>query len=42
MSWELNLDIATGWICSTTSSVLTPEKWEEYVSSDLAYAPPCH
>jgi len=28
-------------IRATTANTLTPEKWAQYVSPDMAYDPPC-
>ena len=39
--WELNIDQAIQRICATTANTLTPAKWEQYVSEDLPYQPPC-
>ncbi|MBV9728674.1 MAG: hypothetical protein JO309_04575, partial [Pseudonocardiales bacterium] len=39
--WEMNVDQAIQRICATTTNTLTPEKWEQYVSPDLPYRPPC-
>ncbi len=39
--WEMNVDQAIQRICATTRNTLTPEKWEQYVSKDLPYHPPC-
>jgi WD40 repeat protein len=39
--WRINLEQAVQRICATTANTLTPEKWEQYVSPDLAYRPPC-
>ncbi|WP_435839009.1 nSTAND1 domain-containing NTPase [Streptomyces asiaticus] len=38
--WSLDVDEAVRRICSMTRGVLTPEKWDEYLSR-LSYAPPC-
>jgi WD40 repeat protein len=39
--WEMNLDRAIQRICATTPNNLTPTKWEQDVSTDLPYSPPC-
>jgi WD40 repeat protein len=39
--WGMNLDQAIQQICATTANTLTPTKWEQYVSKDLPYRPPC-
>ncbi|MGH3927525.1 MAG: WD40 repeat domain-containing protein, partial [Pseudonocardiaceae bacterium] len=39
--WGMNVDQAIQRICVTTANTLTPEKWEQYVSPDLPYRPPC-
>jgi hypothetical protein len=39
--WGVNVDQAIQRICATTTNTLTPEKWEQYVSPDLPYRPPC-
>jgi WD40 repeat protein len=39
--WGMNVDQAIQRICATTTNTLTPEKWEQYVSKDLSYRPPC-
>ncbi|MGB8200937.1 MAG: WD40 repeat domain-containing protein [Pseudonocardiaceae bacterium] len=39
--WRINLEQAIQRICAATANTLTPEKWEQYVSPDLAYRPPC-
>ncbi|MGH3809425.1 MAG: toll/interleukin-1 receptor domain-containing protein [Pseudonocardiaceae bacterium] len=36
-----NLDLAIQRICALTTSALTPAKWDQYVSPDLPYRPPC-
>ena len=36
-----NLDLAIQRICTLTTSALTPAKWNQYVSPDLPYRPPC-
>ncbi|MFE9608185.1 hypothetical protein [Streptomyces sp. NPDC006012] len=38
--WNLDVDQAISRICSTTSGVLTPQKWDEYLPR-LSYDPPC-
>ncbi|MGH3896867.1 MAG: helix-turn-helix domain-containing protein [Pseudonocardiaceae bacterium] len=39
--WSMNVDQAIQRICATTTNTLTPAKWEQYVSPDLPYRPPC-
>ena len=39
--WEINVDRAIQRICATTTNTLTTAKWEQYVSKDLPYRPPC-
>ena len=39
--WAMNVDQAIQQICATTTNVLTPPEWEQYVSTDLPYRPPC-
>jgi WD40 repeat protein len=39
--WGMNVDQAIQRICATTTNVLTSAKWEQYVSKDLPYHPPC-
>ncbi|MBV9143401.1 MAG: WD40 repeat domain-containing protein [Pseudonocardiales bacterium] len=39
--WEMDVDQAIKRICATTRNTLTLEKWEQYVSKDLPYHPPC-
>jgi WD40 repeat protein len=39
--WEMNVDQLIQRICATTRNTLTPAKWEQYVSKDLPYRPPC-
>jgi WD40 repeat protein len=39
--WRMNLDQAIQRICATTTHTLTPATWEQYVSPDLPYHPPC-
>jgi WD40 repeat protein len=39
--WAMDVDQAIRQICATTTDVLTPSKWEQYVSSDLPYRQPC-
>ncbi|MGH3885280.1 MAG: TIR domain-containing protein [Pseudonocardiaceae bacterium] len=39
--WEMNVDQAIQRICATTTNTLTPAKWDQYVSPDLPYRPPC-
>ena len=39
--WEMNVDQAIQRICATTTNNLTLAKWEQYVSPDLPYRPPC-
>ncbi|MGH3752930.1 MAG: TIR domain-containing protein [Pseudonocardiaceae bacterium] len=36
-----NRDLAIQRICATTTNALTPAKWDQYVSPDLPYRPPC-
>jgi WD40 repeat protein len=38
---ELPLDRAIRRICAATRDVLTPEKWNQYVSPNWRYKPPC-
>jgi WD40 repeat protein len=39
--WEMNVDRVIQRICATTTNTLTPAKWEQYISTDLSYRPPC-
>jgi WD40 repeat protein len=39
--WGMNVEHAVQRICATTTNTLTPPKWAQYVSPDLAYHPPC-
>nr|MDQ3765603.1 hypothetical protein [Actinomycetota bacterium] len=39
--WEMNVDQAIQRVCAATTNALTPAKWEQYVSKDLPYRPPC-
>ncbi|MGH3933786.1 MAG: WD40 repeat domain-containing protein, partial [Pseudonocardiaceae bacterium] len=39
--WGMDVDQAIQRICATTPNTLTPAKWEQYVSPDLPYRPPC-
>ena len=39
--WGMNVDEAIQRICATTRNTLTPAMWEQYVSKDLPYRPPC-
>lgn len=39
--WGMDADEAIQRICATTANTLTPAKWKQYVSPDLAYHPPC-
>jgi WD40 repeat protein len=39
--WEMNVDRAIQRICAITTNTLTPAKWQQYVSPDLPYSPPC-
>jgi hypothetical protein len=39
--WEMEVDHAIQWICTTTTNTLTSAKWGRYVSKDLPYRPPC-
>ncbi|MEO7193462.1 MAG: hypothetical protein ABIZ05_01355, partial [Pseudonocardiaceae bacterium] len=39
--WEINVDQAIQRICATTRNAITHEKWDQYVSKDLPYHPPC-
>jgi hypothetical protein len=36
-----DVDQAIQRICATTTNTLTPAKWDQDVSPDLAYHPPC-
>jgi WD40 repeat protein/type II secretory pathway predicted ATPase ExeA len=39
--WGMNIDQAIQRICATTTNILTSAKWEQYVSKDMPYRPPC-
>ncbi|MCA1695100.1 MAG: serine/threonine protein kinase, partial [Actinobacteria bacterium] len=39
--WGMSVDQAIQRICATTTNTLTPAEWEQYVSPDLPYRPPC-
>ena len=39
--WGMNVDQAIQRICAATANTLTRAKWEQYVSPDLPYRPPC-
>jgi WD40 repeat protein len=39
--WRMNVDQAIQRICAITTNTLTPATWEQYVSKDLPYHPPC-
>jgi WD40 repeat protein len=39
--WEMNVDQVIQRICATTTNTLTLAKWNQYVSPDLPYRPPC-
>jgi hypothetical protein len=39
--WGMDVEQAIQRICATTMNTFTPEKWEQYVSKDLPYRPPC-
>ena len=39
--WGMDIDHAIQRICATTTNTLTPAKWEQYISPDLPYRPPC-
>jgi WD40 repeat protein len=39
--WGMNVGHTIQRICATTTNTLTPAKWNQYVSSDLPYQPPC-
>jgi WD40 repeat protein len=39
--WGMNVDQAIQRICATTANTLTHEMWDQYVSPDLPYRPPC-
>jgi WD40 repeat protein len=39
--WGMNVNGAIQRICATTTNTLTPAKWEQYVSKDLPFRPPC-
>jgi WD40 repeat protein len=39
--WGMNVDHAIQRICATTTNILTPAQWNQYVSPELPYQPPC-
>src|SRR5262249_12400031 len=39
--WNMSVDQVIQRICATTVNTLTPALWEQYVSPDLPYSPPC-
>ncbi|MBV8541955.1 MAG: hypothetical protein JO364_12280 [Pseudonocardiales bacterium] len=39
--WGMDAARAIQRIRATTANTLTPEKWAQYVSPDMAYDPPC-
>jgi WD40 repeat protein len=39
--WGMNIDQAIQRICALTTHALTPAKWNQYISPDLPYHPPC-
>jgi hypothetical protein len=39
--WGMNVDHAIQRICATTTNTLTPAQWNQYISPDLPYQPPC-
>jgi WD40 repeat protein len=39
--WGMNIDQAIQRICTLTTHALTPAKWNQYISPDLPYHPPC-
>ncbi len=39
--WEMNVDQAIERTCTISKNTLTPATWEQYVSPDLPYRPPC-
>ena len=39
--WKMNVDRVIQRICATTTNTLTRAKWDQYVSPDLPYNPPC-
>jgi WD40 repeat protein len=39
--WGMKVNQAIQRICATTTNTLTFTKWEQYVSKDLPYRPPC-
>jgi hypothetical protein len=41
MLWDLNIDHAIQRICATTHNTLTRQQWNQYVSPQLRYNPPC-
>ena len=38
--WDLNINDAIAWVCSTTGNVLTRQQWRTYIP-DVPYQPPC-
>jgi WD40 repeat protein len=39
--WGMNIDQAIQRICALTTRALTSAKWNQYLSPDLSYHPPC-
>ncbi|MBV8539502.1 MAG: hypothetical protein JO364_13950 [Pseudonocardiales bacterium] len=39
--WRMNVNQTIRRICTATANTLTPAAWEQYVSPDLPYRPPC-
>lgn len=39
--WDIDANQATGRVCTTTPDVLTLTRWDQYVSSEQPYRPPC-
>jgi WD40 repeat protein len=39
--WGMNVDDAIQRICATTTNTLTPAQWNQYISPELPYQPPC-
>jgi hypothetical protein len=39
--WSLDVDSAIQRVCASTGSSLTREQWDQYVSAELPYDPPC-
>lgn len=39
--WRTDPAAARTALCAATSSAMTPDRWQKYVSPDLPYAPPC-